>query len=155
MPIFFKAVRFSALAGVGSGLPFSRRTYPLLSRLRSHHDRAFRPLLLRCPALQMAREVGREGSRSPSVSHSTPWASGSLAACLAHPSATSFPKIPLCAGHQQLSISEGPARCYRLPRLKGVGLARARLVARDRGLYIGEDADSAELAPLGSLRCHR
>ena len=47
---------------------------------------------------------------------------------------------------------------YRLPCLKGVGLARARLVVRhprDRGLRIGEDADSAELVSLGSLRCHR
>jgi len=33
------------------------------------------------------------------------WSSGSLAACLAHPSATSFPGISLCAGHHRITIS--------------------------------------------------
>jgi len=105
-----------------------------------------------------AREVGREGNRSPlaSVSHSTLWSPGSLAACLAHPSATSFPGIHLCAGHLRISISTErlplAQGCYRLPSLKGVGLARAKLIVRhprDRGLCVGEDTDSAELAPLG------
>jgi len=37
-----EAVRFSALAGVGSGLPFSRRTYPLLSYVPGTSGSQFR-----------------------------------------------------------------------------------------------------------------
>ena len=59
-----------------------------------------------------AREVGGKGRRTPLAyaSHSTPRSCGSLAACLAHPSAPSFPGIPLCAGHQRISISTEGSR---------------------------------------------
>ena len=88
-------------------MPFSRRTHPLLSRLRSHHDRASGHFFSDALRFRRAREVGREGSRLPlaSVSRSTSWSSGSLAVCLTYPSAASFPEIPLCAGHQWISIS--------------------------------------------------
>jgi len=100
------------------------------------------------------------GSRVPSAraSHSTPWSSGSLAANLAHSSATSLPGIPLCAGHHRISISKLAQGCNRLSRLDGVGLTGAGLVMRhpcNRGLGERKDADSAEFAALFPLRCHR
>jgi len=63
---------------------------------------------------------------------------------LAHPSAPLFSGILLCVGRQRISVSTVGSRCYRLPCLKGVGLAQAGLVMRhprDRGLCIVENAD--------------
>ena len=113
---------------VGSGLPFSRRAYPLLSRLRSHHDRASGHFFSDALRFRCAREVGSEGSRSPlaSVIHSIrghparwrpPWPT--------HPRSRSWG-----SGHQRVSIStEGS--CSR------------------RAAIAFQDADSAELASLG------
>ena len=63
------------------------------------------------PRLTLARERGRgnflsltEPSGFAVENHSTPWASGSSAASLAHWSATSLPSIPWWLGHHQISI---------------------------------------------------
>jgi len=56
---------------------------------------------------------------SACFSHSTPWSSGPLAASLAHPSATSFPGIALCAGPQRIDLDRRlplAQGCYRLPQ---------------------------------------
>jgi len=95
------------------------------------------------------------------ASHSTPWSSGPLAARLAHSSATSFPGIPLCAGHQRISISTVGSRSHRaavafLVWRAQVWPGRTGLVVRhprNRGLSISEDADSAELSSLSLFRC--
>jgi len=50
---------------------------------------------------------------SACFSHSTPWSSGSLAACLPRLSAISLPRMPLCAGHQRISISMAASRPRR------------------------------------------
>ena len=69
--------------------------------LRSHQHRASGHFFSDALRRRCARDVARCDARVPSasVSHSTPWSSGSLAASLAHLSATSFPGIPLWAGH--------------------------------------------------------
>ena len=68
------------------------------------------------------------------ASRSARWSSGSLAACLAHPSATSFPGIPLCVGHHWTSISTVGSRRAGLrslssPEGRRSGPARARRVS--------------------------
>jgi len=139
------------------GLPFSRRTYPLLSRLRSHHRASGHLFLMPYASDVLGRLAVRVGG-GRSVSHSIPWSSGSLVACLAHLVSQGY----LVRGAPaDLDLDRRPPfakGCYRLPRLKGVGLARAGLDVRhpcDRGLCIGEDTDSVELSSLGPLRCHR
>jgi len=73
-------------------------------------------------------------------SRSIPWSSGSLAACLAHPSATSFPGIPLCAGHQRISASTVGARpCHALT---GVYLKRTKNRPDDRCWWRNPEYDS-------------
>jgi len=55
--------------------------------------------------------IERASARSEYASHSTPRASGSSAASLAHSSAFSLPVTPLCAGHQRISmVMSGPDR---------------------------------------------
>ena len=108
-----EAVRFSALEGARSGLHFFRSTYPLLRCLRSHQDCASGHFFSDALPLRWAREVGgidRRPYLSARFSHSS---SGSLAACLAQPSAISLPGMPLCAGHQRISNSMAASRSRR------------------------------------------
>ena len=120
------------------------------SCLRSHHDRASGHFFSEALRFRRAREVGGKDRRTPLAytSHSNPWPSCSLAACLAHPSAISCLGIPLCAGHQRISISRRlpfAQGCYRRP-----GPGSPCVI----GLCIGENVGSAKLSPLGPLRCH-
>jgi len=81
------------------------------------------------------RCVGGKGRRMPTAyaSHSAPWSPGSLAAsCLAHPSAIAFPGIPLCAGHQRISISTEGSRSPRvhvMRHMRARSLVNAALIA--------------------------
>jgi len=105
------------------------------------------------PSFYPCRTPRYRGKRQPL----DPVVPGSLVANLAHPvSWDSFVRrAPVELDlDDRFSSAQG---CYRLPRLKGVGLSGARLVVRhprNRSLSIREGADPAELVSLGPFRCH-
>jgi len=81
------------------------------------------PLFSEIFRLMFARDLGsgikHASARSEYACHSTPRASGSSAACLAHSSVFSLPATPLCAGRHLISMTipemalRNVAMCFR------------------------------------------
>ena len=91
----------------------------MLSRLRSHHDQASGHFFSDALRFRCASEVGREASRSP-------WQVSAIRP-RGHPARYLVPGDPFVRGtpadldlDRRLPLAQG---CYRLPHLKGVGLA--------------------------------
>jgi len=112
--------------------------------------------------LKLARDLGR-GQRlfltipcgSLKLSHSTPWASGSSAACLAHSWAISLRSIPWWLGYHRIAVRMPSSLARRMviwpPGHDGVFLTWAWIVgghSPDSRLCVREERDRTNVAEL-------